>query len=512
MRGKLLTLIFIFSSFSYSQIKNTYELNSPQSLSSSVGLSDLPSGNIVTNICICGDTVWIGTSKGLSRTTDGGKTWKNYFKTPEFGESKISAIACRDGIIWVALARTVKIDNNYFPEGLGLMYSTDGGETWTKVNQPIDDKNDTVEIYGINQIKTLPVTTTINNIVYDIALTKNAVFIASFAGGLRKSTDMGKTWHRVVLPPDNLNQINPQDTLNFELNPVKNYNHRVFSVISVEDSIIWVGTADGINKSTDGGISWIKFNHQNQSSPISGNFVVALGNQKINIGNSEKNIIWGATINANDPNEYKALSFSEDGGNTWTTTLTGEFVHNIAFKDSIVYAVSDNGLWKTKNLGKTWEKAGKIVDPSSRHIIQTSIFYSIGVQRDTIWAGSSDGLVKFIDSEIFGENWKIYRTYEKVAGLGKTYAYPNPFSPWLEVTRIHYSVENIQSKVTIEVFDFSMRKIRTVILNAPRDGIKEYDEIWDGKDDNGNIVPNGVYFYKVKIDDKEIYGKILVIQ
>lgn len=241
MRGKLLTLIFIFSSFSYSQIKNTYELNSPQSLSSSVGLSDLPSGNIVTNICICGDTVWIGTSKGLSRTTDGGKTWKNYFKTPEFGESKISAIACRDGIIWVALARTVKIDNNYFPEGLGLMYSTDGGETWTKVNQPIDDKNDTVEIYGINQIKTLPVTTTINNIVYDIALTKNAVFIASFAGGLRKSTDMGKTWHRVVLPPDNLNQINPQDTLNFELNPVKNYNHRVFSVISVEDSIIWVG-------------------------------------------------------------------------------------------------------------------------------------------------------------------------------------------------------------------------------------------------------------------------------
>ncbi len=511
MRVKTFIFLITILNFSYSQLKITYQLAPTQDISSP-GFSDLPAGNIVTNICICNDTVWIGTSKGLSRTTDGGKTWRNYYKTPEFGESKISAIACRNGIIWVALARTVKIDNNYFPEGLGLVYSIDGGKTWTKVEQPIDDKTDTVEAYGINQIKALPITTTVNNIIYDITLTDDAIFIASFAGGLRKSTDMGKTWQRVILPPDNLNQISPNDSLSFELNPVKNYNHRVFSVISVDDSIIWVGTADGINKSIDGGISWVKFNHQNQSMPISGNFVVALGNQKINANDTVKNIIWGATINANDPDEYKALSFSEDGGNTWRTTLIGEFVHNIAFKDSIVYAVSDNGLWRTKDFGKSWEKAGKIVDLSSRHVIYTSVFYSIGVQGDTIWAGSSDGLVKFTDSITFGDTWTIYRTYEKVAGLNKTYAYPNPFSPWLEVSRIHYSIENIQSKVTIEIFDFSMRKVRTLISNAPRSGKKEYDEIWDGRDDAGNVVPNGVYFYRIKIDDKEMYGKILVVQ
>ncbi|MCX7761718.1 MAG: hypothetical protein N2252_02635 [Candidatus Kryptonium sp.] len=506
MKTRVVMLIFISFSFLHSQFKITYELNSPQNL------SDLPPGNVVTNICICGDTVWIGTSKGLSRTTDGGKTWKNYYKTAEFGESRISAIACKDGVIWVALARTTKIDNNYFPEGLGLLYSTDGGQTWVKVNQPLDEKTDTLEIYGSNTIKALPITTTINNIIYDIALTKDAIFIASFAGGLRKSTDMGKTWKRVVIPPDNLNRIKPNDILNFELNPVKNYNHRVFSVISVDDSIIWVGTADGINKSTDGGRSWVKFNHQNQISPISGNFVVALGNQKINQGGTAKSIIWGATINANDPKEYKALSFSEDGGETWKTTLIGEFVHNIAFKDSTVYAVSDNGLWRTKNFGQNWEKAGKIIDFLSRQMIYTNVFYSIGVQKDTIWAGSSDGLVKFVDSEIFGDNWKIFRTYEKVAGHDKTYAYPNPFSPWLEVTRIHYSVDKPQSKVTIEIYDFAMRKIRTIISNATRDGVKEYDEIWDGKDDSGKIVPNGVYFYRVKIDEKELYGKILLIQ
>ena len=39
---------------------------------------------------------------------------------------------------------------------------------------------------------------------------------------------------------------------------------------------VWIGTAGGINKTTDGGQSWVKFNHTNEASPISGNFVVAL--------------------------------------------------------------------------------------------------------------------------------------------------------------------------------------------------------------------------------------------
>ncbi len=504
MRWTILFLILILVlNFSFSQIKLNYKLDSN-------GFSDLPAGNVVTNISICGDTVWIGTSKGLSRTTDGGRTWKNYYNTPEFGTSKISAIACKGETVWVALARTVKIENNEFPEGLGFLYSTNGGETWLRVNQPIDNRTDTVEIYGINEIKALPITTTINNITYDIALTKDAIYIASFAGGLRRSTDMGKTWQRIVLPPDNLNQINPNSNLNFELNPVKNYNHRVFSVIAVDDSIIWVGTANGINKSADGGRSWVKFNHQNQVYPISGNFVVALGNQRVKRETMEEDIIWGATINANDPDEFKALSYSKDGGNSWETTLIGEFVHNIAFKDSIVYAVSDNGFWRSDDFGESWERYTKMTDIFSRQEIYTTVFYSVGVQADTVWVGSADGLMKFIDSDT--KKWEIIRAYEKVYNSDKTYAYPNPFSPLNEVTRIHYAVNGNNSKVTIEIFDFSMRKIRTILRNAVRSGPREFDEIWNGRDESGNVVPNGVYFYRVKIDSKEIYGKILVIQ
>ena len=47
-------------------------------------------------------------------------------------------------------------------------------------------------------------------------------------------------------------------------------------------------------------------------------------------------IIWAATVNANDPDEIKGVSYSSDGGNTWNTTLLGEWAHNIAVKDSVI--------------------------------------------------------------------------------------------------------------------------------------------------------------------------------
>jgi hypothetical protein len=58
-----------------------------------------------------------------------------------------------------------------------------------------------------------------------------------------------------------------------------------------------------------------------------------------------------------------------------------------------------------------------------------------------------------------------------------------------------------------------MNRVRTVINDAPRDKNREFDELWNGKNDDGQLVANGVYIYRVKSDDQDaIYGKILVIQ
>lgn len=114
----------------------------------------------------------------------------------------------------------------------------------------------------------------------------------------------------------------------------------------------------------------------------------------------------------------------------------------------------------------------------------------------------------------FGSEWKVFRTYQTLAEPSATYSYPSPFSPDDEVVRIHYTVSRSSAQsITIRIFDFAMQPVRTLIQNAQRAGPREYDEIWDGNDNSGKRVANGVYFYRVEVDDAEpIWGKIFAIQ
>ncbi len=54
--------------------------------------STLPS-NSVTHIAVQGSSVWIGTGKGLARSTDGGQALGELRRTPEFARPGIFAIA-----------------------------------------------------------------------------------------------------------------------------------------------------------------------------------------------------------------------------------------------------------------------------------------------------------------------------------------------------------------------------------------------------------------------------------
>ncbi len=65
-----------------------------------------------------------------------------------------------------------------------------------------------------------------------------------------------------------------------------------------------------------------------------------------------------------------------------------------------------------------------------------------------------------------------------------------------------------------------MHIIRTIIQNARRGGTMHSIDTeggvidnWDGRNESGSIVPNGVYFYRVDAAGiKPVFGKILVGQ
>lgn len=513
----LIVVIKIHSQY----LPETYLIEKEIRLSKTFSTSPVQLGNSITDIVIVGDTVILGTGKGLSISYDKGESWNNFYNHPDFGKESISAVAYKNGFIWVATAHSVERDGQILPEGGGLRFSSNGGKTWTQIPQPVDHKDSNKVVYGINILNALPITTTISNITYDIALTRNAVWIASFAGGLRKSTDLGKTWQRVVLPPDYLDTIKPTESYNFTLSPTSgnlgyenNLNHRVFSIYVQNDSVIYVGTANGINKTTDGGLTWFKYTKQNQVNHISGNFVVAINGTRY----QNKDCIFAATWKAEDLTEEYGISISSDGGMNWSVSNKGQRIHNFGFLNNIAYAAGSSGLFRSDNSGLSWIKAPTIVDSLTKQRILTSTFYSVNTQGNTIWVGSNEGLAKTTETGFpWAAPWRVYLAFVPVKNKSETYAYPNPFDPEGDILKIKYTTDGQDERVTIRIYDFGMNLVKTIIQNAPRSGAVDsriqQTEFWNGKDEFGKIVSNGVYFYSVQVGNNEpVWGKILVIR
>jgi hypothetical protein len=78
--------------------------------------------------------------------------------------------------------------------------------------------------------------------------------------------------------------------------------------------------------------------------------------------------------------------------------------------------------------------------------------------------------------------------------------YPNPFNP---VTRIEFRVKSLEFRdpihTTLKVYNVMGQLVRTLVDEPKEPGT--YEVIWDGRDENGNQVASGVYFYRLDAGD-----------
>lgn len=84
--------------------------------------------------------------------------------------------------------------------------------------------------------------------------------------------------------------------------------------------------------------------------------------------------------------------------------------------------------------------------------------------------------------------------------------YPNPFNP---STNIKYSVK-VAGPVEVEIFNVKGQRVKTLVSETKAPG--HYQVVWNGNNDQNKSVASGMYFCKLKTQDKQIIRKMMMIK
>ncbi len=83
--------------------------------------------------------------------------------------------------------------------------------------------------------------------------------------------------------------------------------------------------------------------------------------------------------------------------------------------------------------------------------------------------------------------------------------YPNPFNP---ETNISYSITD-NGLVELSIYNIKGQLVKNLVRSAQNAG--EHNVVWNGKDSAGKKVSSGLYFYKLKVNDKIIDTKKMML-
>ena len=84
--------------------------------------------------------------------------------------------------------------------------------------------------------------------------------------------------------------------------------------------------------------------------------------------------------------------------------------------------------------------------------------------------------------------------------------YPNPFNP---ETTIRFALTSAQH-ATLTVYNVTGQKVRTLVQGTIQAG--QQSVVWDGRDDSGNAVASGIYFYRLSTDEETQSRKMVFLK
>jgi len=275
---------------------------------------------------------------GVWESTDYGVAWHNITdgKWPSASDS-VGAIAVAPSDAKVLYVGTGETDiRNDMITGDGIFKSVDGGKTW--------------KYAGLRDTRTtsaIVVDPHDPNTVY--AASMGHVFAPNPDRGVFKSTDGGKSWHKVLFVDDKTGAI---DLVMDPRNPSVLYA-AMWQAQRTPWSLDDGGAGSGLYKSTDGGAHWTNLSHH-PGLPRG-----VLGRIGVDVAASDPKIVY-AIIQAKGGGVFR----STDGGATWRRVNDNWSLRQRAFYYTCVYVDPTNpqvlyvpnvdGIWVSRNGGKAF--------------------------------------------------------------------------------------------------------------------------------------------------------------
>ena len=128
----------------------------------------------------------------------------------------------------------------------------------------------------------------------------------------------------------------------------------------------------------------------------------------------------------------------------------------------------------------------------------THIYYVTAIYFDIYESIPSNEVTVYVVSA----NQNSIPTITKLEGN-----YPNPFNP---ETTISFSVAQMSSFVTLEIYNIKGQKVKQIVSDQLSAG--QHSVIWNGKDSNEKPVASGIYFYRMRTDSYDKTKRMLLLK
>ncbi|MFZ5979461.1 MAG: hypothetical protein ACOYVF_02415, partial [Candidatus Zixiibacteriota bacterium] len=500
--------------------------------------------NFVNGLDVTGDTLWVGTDDGfVSLVMDGAGTIDSIFHA-RFAESDSSS------------ARIIRLKVQ--PYGLGTTATDDDSTAIWTIHRPMTISGKPFVGRSVNGGVTWD-HFQVESVALDVNFIRDSAFVVG-EDGIRM-TDDGTN-------PTNILRVYDKDIVYDDVDSVYRYadslNNDTITSFYIDSDTMLFTTSRGLALSLGGFAETGAFNiyrgnidslaedfvinHTannslfpvidttiddsveppettyvliNIDTGITGDFIQSMGIQYLDDGPAR---IW-VSGNRTDTG-FAGLAVGQyefangvDASNgyvqRWHAVNFKNFAWNFAFLGDTVFAATNEGLLLyeySAEFPRDWDTV-EFIDSLGRQVLSPGAsVYGVEIIDSFLWVGSEDGTVRINLHDLSDQ--KLHRVVDY---SDEVYAFPVPFSP-LRGNRVRFHFNAPEATyVTIEVYDFAMNLVSTPLEHVwveegPYPPSDYQGATWDGRNDRGDIVAVGVYYFKVEYSGGDVHwGKLAVI-